>query len=131
MPTALWIVLGAVALVVVIWRVLAPSLDGAVARAAKTEEAGPLIETILKMNVGAQPNAFNHAIRRLWDDYKRPLTVPIILALAEHHVDAPIAQYWLDQLQGVEPELARETVDEEFLKTHYKPQVAAACGKAG
>ena len=48
-----------------------------------------------------------------------------------HHEDVPIAQYWLQQLQTVEPDLARETLDSAFLEEHYQPEVAAACGKAG
>jgi len=131
MPTWIWIVLGGLALLAVLWRVLAPTLDRAVERAIRDEDAAPLVVSILGLRESAQPDAFNHVIRRLWDAYQRPLAVPLIKSLAEHHGASQIAQYWLDQVQGVEPELAREAFDSGFFETHYQPQVAATCGEAG
>jgi hypothetical protein len=131
MSNVIWIVIAAAALLVVIWRVLAPSLDRAVGRAMRENDAEPLVRTILQLGPSAQPDAFNHAIRRLWDAYERALTAPLIKALAEHHGDSAIAQYWLDQVQKVEPELAREAIGVEFFKIHYRPQIAATCGEAG
>jgi hypothetical protein len=131
MSNMIWIAVAVAALLVVIWRVLAPSLDRAVSRALKEKNAEPLVETILRLGPSARPDAFNHAIRRLWDAYERSLTTPLIMALAEHHGDTAIAQYWLDQVQKVEPELAREAIGGEFFEAHYQPQVAAACGEAG
>jgi len=131
MPTWLWITLGVLVVLVTLWRVLAPTLDRAVERAIKAQDADLLVTVVRQMGPGAQPDAFNHVIRRLWDAYQRPLTVPLIRALAEHHAESQIAQYWLDQIQGVEPELARQAFDRGFLDAHYKPQVAATCGEAG
>ena len=127
----IWIIVGAVALLVVIWRVLAPSLDRAVDRVVRSGDAAPLVQEILALQPSAQPDAFNHAIRRMWDAYQRPLTVPLIQALAEHHTECKIAQYWLEQLKGVEPELARDAFETGFLESHYRPHVAATCGEAG
>lgn len=131
MSSAIWIAVGAVAVLAVIWRVLAPSLDRAVNRAIKDQDSGPLIDAILRMGEGSQPDAFNHSIRRLWDDYQRELAIPVIRSLVENHSDEKIAQYWLDQVRGVEPELAKEAFDQEFIDAHYRPQVAATCGNAG
>lgn len=131
MSNAVWIAIGAVALVVLIWKILSPTLDRAVARAVKEEDASALIAFIREMAEGRQPDAFNHAIRRLWDDYKRPLAIPVIKALVQDHHDEHIAQYWIDQVRGVEPELAQKAFDQEFLRTYYRPELAAACGEAG
>lgn len=131
MSTTIWIIVGAVALLVVLWRVLAPSLDRSVARAVREGDTAPLIKELLTLPHSAQHDAFNHAIRRLWDDYQRELAVPLIRALVEEHTECKIAQYWLDQLQGVEPELARSSLGVGFIQTHYKPHLAATCGEAG
>ena len=132
MSTTVWIVAGAVVLAVVVaWRVLAPTLDRHVSRALSSGDAQPLVEHLLGLAEAARPNAFNHAIRRLWDAYERELAVPLVLALAEHHAETKIAQYWLDQLRTVEPELARQAFEGDFLERHYKPKVAAQCGNAG
>jgi len=90
-----------------------------------------LIDRILERSSASRPSTFNHAIRRLWDSYQRPMAAQLVRVLAEHHADAPIAQYWLAQVQGVEPALARQVFDEEFLQSHFQPQVAHSCGSAG
>jgi hypothetical protein len=131
MSTYVLVALIALAVIAILWRVLAPSLDRAVARAVKEEDIQPLVDTILQMSPKAQPDAFNHAIRRLWDDYQRPLAAQVVRALAVHHSAASIAQYWLQQVQSVEPELARDVFDREFLEAHYRPEVAATCGEFG
>ena len=131
MSTALWLVVGAAAILVLAWKFTGRSLDGHIQQAMADEDVEPLIKVILRQGEASQPNAFNHAIRGLWDAYQRPLAVPVIKALVEHHEDVAIAQFWLQQLQTVEPELASETLDSAFLEAHYQPEVAAACGKAG
>ena len=131
MSNVIWIVVAVAALLLVLRRVLAPSIDRAVARAIRDRDAAPLVQAILGMSLAAQPDAFNHAIRRLWDAYERDVTPPLIMALVEHHGESAIAQYWLAQVQGVEPELAQEAIGEEFLKAHFRPQVAASCGTGG
>ena len=131
MSTALWFVVGAVVLLALAWKLTGRSLDGHVQLAIKDDDTAPLIEVILRKGEASQPDAFNLAIRGLWDAYQRPLAVPVIKALVEHHEDAPIAQFWLQQVQTVEPELARQTLDSAFIEAHYQPEVAAACGKAG
>jgi hypothetical protein len=131
MSTYFLVAVIALAVIAILWRVLAPSLDRAVARAVKEEDIQPLVDTILQMSPKAQPDAFNHAIRRLWDDYQRPLAAQVVRALGVHHSAASIAQYWLQQVQSVEPELARDVFDREFLEAHYRPEVAATCGEFG
>jgi len=132
MPTPIWIALGAIALVLVTtWSWRAGGIERAVARAVSKGDVDALLELLLKRTIVTQPAAFNHVIRRLWNDYQRPLAAPLIRALGERHSDVPISQYWISQLQTVEPGLAKEHLDPTFLQDHFRPQVAAGCGTAG
>lgn len=131
MNSTIWLVVGGMAVVLVIWKAMGPSLNSAANRAVKEGKVDPLLKAIGRLRSSAQPDAFNGAIRQLWDDYQRPLAIPLIRALVQQHSDAPIAQYWLRQVQEVEPELASESFDREFLEAHYQPAVAASCGESG
>ena len=131
MSTTVWIALGAAALLAIVWRSLLPSLDRRVDRAVLRQDPAPLIAAIVGTRQGARPDAFNHAIRQLWDRYERALAMPLIRALAEHHPEAKIAQFWLGQAHSVEPELARQFFDAPFLQEHFRPEVAATCGEVG
>jgi hypothetical protein len=131
MEVILWVSLGLAFLAVVAFQLFGPSLIRMVDRAAAQGDMTPLIAWIAKRSVAARPNAYNQAIKRLWDSYQRPLTVPLIRELAKNHGSLHIAQYWLDQLQKVEPELARRDLGEEFLRIYYQPSLAAQCGKVG
>lgn len=131
MSTTLWIVVAAVALLAVAWKFTGRPLDRHIDRAIRDESVEPLIKVLLSLGAGLQPNAFNRAIRALWDAYQRPLAVELIKVFVQHHDNAPIAQYWLEQVQSVEPELARESFDSAFIKAHFQPEVAASCGEAG
>jgi hypothetical protein len=131
MPQIILIVVVGFALVLLLGKLFAPSLEKQIAAAIAGGDLQPLLDAIGKRREGSQPDAYNRAIRRIWDEYQRERAVPLIRALAEAHGESLIAQYWLDQLQSVEPELARESLGEAFLKQHFKPKVAAACGPVG
>ncbi|MFH1808329.1 MAG: hypothetical protein ABIJ09_06285 [Pseudomonadota bacterium] len=120
-----------VTMVLVGWRVLGSGLERPIARALAHGDVAPLLEAIARRSLDAQPDAYNHAIRRLWDAYQRPLAVPLIRVLAEQHPNQRIAQYWLGQLQQVEPLLARESLGDAFFESYFQPHVAATCGKVG
>jgi type II secretory pathway pseudopilin PulG len=92
---------------------------------------GKLFAVIAERREERRPDAYNRAIRRLWDEYQRERAVPLIRALVEGHGESLIAQYWLNQLRTVEPELAHDSLGDEFLSRHVKPEVAAACGPVG
>ncbi len=130
MNMAIWLGLGAVALVA-LWRLLAPGLQRDLDRALRSGELAPLLERLARLSGEAQSNAYNRAIRRFWDAYQRPLAVQLVRALAEQQPGARIAQYWLDQVRSVEPQLASESLGQAFYDEHFQPQVAATCGKAG
>ncbi len=123
--------LGAVGLGILLWRVTGFSVDRDIDHALKTENMDGLLEALLHRPDGAQPTVFNRAIKRLWDDYQRPRAVAFIRTLAERHEEAPIAQYWLNQLQTVEPELAKESLEQGFMERHFNANIAAKCGNAG
>lgn len=126
------IVLGAALLAVsfVVWRRFSPSLSGLVDQAVREGTATGLLTALERRSPSAQPVAFNHAIRRLWNLYERSLTVDLIRALAAGHADTKIAQFWLKELQVAEPKLAKQ-LSKEFLDAHYRPEVAAQCGAVG
>lgn len=130
MPHLLLLILIGVVLVAVLGRLIAPPVSRAMDKVLAGGDVEPLVKEISALRASAQPDAFNSAIRRLWDDYQRERTIPLIRALAEAHAGTRIAQYWLERLRTVEPELAA-TLGEEFFAAHYQPEVAASCGSSG
>lgn len=132
MPPIVWIAIAAGVIVLfLLSKVFMPSLDKVVGLSAKQNDNRPILEAISKMSAGAQPSAYNRAIRRLWDGYQRPLATELVVELAENHGESNIAQYWIKQVMTVEPQMAREKFSKEFIKDHYQPEVAAKCGQVG
>ncbi len=131
MVTAFWMIVVAIVVGFVVWKLMIPSLAAPVREAREQGEPGPIVAAVEKLRPSARPTAYNHAIRQLWDSYERPLAIELVKELAEKHSKALIAQYWLKQVQQVEPELARKQISREFLNTYYKPEVAAQCGPVG
>ena len=107
---------------------LSTSMDKALRRAKAEKSIQPVLEAVGKKRMPGRASAYNFAIRRLWDGYERGLALELIKELAKSHADTRIAQYWLGQALNVEPALARETLSEDFLAAHFKPEVAAQCG---
>jgi hypothetical protein len=108
-----------------------PSLAAPLAEARKRGEIEPVVEAVGALKPNAQPAAYNHAIRQLWDSYERPLAIELIKVLVENHSSALIAQYWLQHAMQVEPQMARDQISREFLKIYFQPEVAASCGPVG
>ncbi len=132
MDSTVMAIMGAAVAAIVLYRLLSGATSNReLSQAMKTGETGPLINAILALRPPLQGDAFHKAIDRLWRGYQRETAVPVIKALAEHHTESRIAQYWLDQLQKVEPELAEETLDDDFMQKNFRPQIAAQCGKFG
>lgn len=130
MNLTLWLLLGGLVLAALIWKASGLTLDRAIAEAISRQEVDALLALIRRLPPGRQPSAFNHAIRQIWDAYHRPLALPLIAALAQDHEDERIAQYWLRQVQEVEPELVKQ-LDPGFVESRYQPHVAAGCGDGG
>ncbi len=126
-----WLVVGGIFLLFVFWRAFMPSLDKAVARAVRERDLGPVRDAIAKRSESGQPAGYNHAVRRLWDSYERPMAIELIKEMASNYGTAPITQYWIDVVLKVEPKMARKRFSRGFLNTYYQPEVAAKCGPAG
>jgi hypothetical protein len=124
---------GTVVLVLLLmaWSRLAPSVGSLVRQAAKSGDLAPLLAALTKKRPAAQPTAFNHAIRLLWEMYERPLALELVKELAARHGNAKIAQYWLNQALTTEPDISRKVFSRAFVSEHYRPEVAAQCGPAG
>jgi hypothetical protein len=126
-----WIALGVALVAIVIWRMMIPSLAGVIAKARKEQDITPIVEKVSTFRVAAQPAAYNHCIRAIWDAYDRELAIELIKVLAKEHSNSLIAQYWLKQLLQVEPALAKARLEEDFLQRYYQPKLAAQCGPVG
>lgn len=131
MNTAIAIVLGAIGVGLLLWKVTGISVDRDIDQALKAQDLDGLLKALLERPEDAQPTAFNRAIKRLWDDYQREEAVPLIRELTQRHEEASIAQFWLDQLNTVEPELAKRLLEPGFMEQHFKANIAAKCGNAG
>jgi hypothetical protein len=121
----------AVIALLVLWSRFAPSIGHRVRQVVKTGDLGPLVAALAKRRPAAQPTAFNHAIRLLWDMYERELALELVKELAARHGDARIAQYWLSQALSTEPAISRKVFSRAFVTEHYQPEVAAQCGPVG
>lgn len=124
-------VIGGAVLLALALRFMRPGAGAAISRSRRSGDPADAIAAIRGLRASAQPDAYNQAIRQLWDAYERELAAKLIVALGADHPDENIAQYWLDQLQRVEPEIAAETLERDFLEQTYKPEVAARCGSFG
>lgn len=97
---------------------------------AKQGDLSPLLALVDAAPKNAQPDLWDQAITQLWQRYERE-TVAKILVAAAPRSDAKIIQHWLRQLMEIEPEIAQEQLTADFLAAHFKPDVAAKCGKCG
>ncbi len=113
------------------WFRLRPSLQREIARAVSTEDLSKLVAFLGTKSGEAQATAFNTAVRSLWDRYERELATDLIKQLAGVIATASIGQYWMKQVQEVEPEIAQSRLGADFLEQFYNPEVAARCGKFG
>ncbi len=131
MPPIAWAALAIAVLVVILWRLLAPSIDKIVDGAVADKNIAAVVEAIGKHPAAARPTLYNHAIRRLWDAYERELATELIKTFAANHHTENIAQYWLKQVAQAEPTLATTILTKPFFDSYYLPEVANRCGPAG
>lgn len=131
MSPLVWTLVAVAVGAALLWRLLGGGLDRDIARALALKDTAALVDRLDKVGAATRPDAYNRAIKRLWDGYERALALQLVRRLAELHRDCRIAQYWLSQAQSVEPGLSRQFLDPQFLEAHYQPQVAATCGHVG
>lgn len=79
---------------------------------------------------GDQATAWDQLLLGMWQRYERKLAAQV-LTVAVPMCDAKILQHWILKVLENEPEIAREVWDEDFLMNHFRPDVAATCGKCG
>ncbi|MCA9668270.1 MAG: hypothetical protein KC503_21910 [Myxococcales bacterium] len=128
-----WLVIGGAALgaVVLLFAFRASALTRGVRQAISAGDTTALQAQLAALAPDEQPTAYDRAIGEIWSAYERELTVPLIRDLAARHTETRIAQYWLSQLRDVEPELVSEELGREFFGEHYRPEIAASCGRFG
>ena len=100
-------------------------------QARKAKDPTPLIEELAKKGEPARPTSFNRTFQQLWEAYDRDLAAQFLKASIPLMADARIVQYWIKQIMEVEPEISEELFDPDFLALHYRPDIAASCGKFG
>ncbi len=106
-------------------------LEKAIQRTLKAQSLAPIIEHLGRHDTPALPDMFHRAINRLWTSHERELATGLIRHLTVTHPEAKITQYWLQQTLTIEPALARENFDDDFLQRYFNPQVASQCGPGG
>ncbi len=123
------IAIGAVALVFLWRRGGGAGVGRLVDEAVAKGDAEPVLAAAAKLSHEVRSRFFQQAISILWEGWHRPLAVQVIKAFAEAHASEKICQFWLKQAQEVEPLEVQKRLGPDFLKAHYRPEVAACCGK--
>lgn len=122
--------IGVVCLIVLGLSLRGTSLSKLVREAVQTNDVTNLLKAANMQSDGQRSFFYQRAIQQLWNGYHRVLAARVIRVFAMEYPDEKICQYWLRQLQEMEPEIAAEELDERFLEQHYLPEVAACCGVA-
>ncbi len=100
-------------------------------KAIEMDDIQPLVDHANSMPKSVRSAFYQSAIGQLWDSWNRPLAARVIREYALHHGEERICQYWIKQVLEVEPLAAQRWFDEEFLKRHFRPEVAKSCGRTG
>ncbi len=96
-----------------------------------THDVAPVIAAIDEDKTVDVPTVYNSAIKSLWDAYDRETAAKLIKALVERNDTAPISQFWLKTVMDVEPDIARKTLGNDFIQSHYNEGIASKCGGCG
>jgi len=135
MDTLIYIFIGlALVVLVAMMFIRPPKHEAAVKKAIKTKDISQIVEFLLEVKGNARQNAFEVAMRKLWDLYERELAIDILKKMVPHLDDAPVMHTWLRNVLEIEPELARKKFDKVWVKATFKEHLAAkpaAAKKAG
>ena len=126
-----FLVIGGFILLIAVYTFKPSGLMRATSKAISSGDIAPLVKRIEGESDANRATCFNKVVKAMWNSYERPLAAAFIRAIGPLVAGAHITQYWLKQVIEIEPELAKETFDDEFLHSYYRPEVAAQCGKAG
>ena len=97
---------------------------------AMAGEVGPYVSYVMKAPEKKRANLWDQGISRLWRGYRRE-TAMELMKVAAVKSPAPVVHFWIRQALEIEPEMAAEVLGEEFLREHFRPDVAARCGRVG
>ena len=131
MTTTLWSLLAVAAVLAVAAKMLRGGLSGHLRTFMKDGEVGPLVAHIETLPADDQPTAYHTVLTRVWGAYQRRRAAALVREMGMRVGDAAIAQYWIKQVLDIEPEIAREVLDEDWLSAFYVPEVAQQCGAFG
>lgn len=126
-----WVLVGAVVVVAVMARLARRGMASHVDSFLRDGDVGALVGRIEALPPATQPTAYHSALLRTWATYERRRAMELIREMGMRVGDASIAQYWIRQALEVEPEIAREVLDEDWLSAFYVPEVAKQCGSFG
>lgn len=102
----------------------------ALAHARRTGDVAQIVVHIEQSPGSDRATMWDNAIGELWQAYAREAAARLIVE-ATSRSDAQVLQYWIRQVLEIEPEIAAEVFDQEYLEAHFKPDVAAQCGRCG
>lgn len=105
-------------------------LSDALQQAQQSGDLQPVVRAVESAPEDDRPTQWDQAIGALWQAYARREAAQLVVEAAERS-EATILQYWIQQVLQVEPDIASEVFTDEFLQRHFKPEVAARCGKSG
>ena len=101
----------------------------AIAQTRQTGEVDGLVAVVEAHPPDKQATKWDHVIGELWQAYARREAARLVVEAAERS-EATILQYWIRQVLEVEPDIAEEVFSDAFLEEHFRPDVAARCGKS-
>ncbi|MDX9722124.1 MAG: hypothetical protein RBU37_15390 [Myxococcota bacterium] len=126
MSTFTYIVIGvAVIVLIAMFFLRPPKHEAALKKAIATHNIDALYGLLLEVQGGARQNAFEIAMRKMWDAYERELAIDLLKKMVPHLNDAPVMHTWLRNVIEIEPELARKKFDKAWLKATFKAHLAA------
>jgi predicted alpha/beta-fold hydrolase len=117
------------AVLVVLWWKGGSSVGRLVDAAVRAGEPGPIVTAASGLAHGKRSVLYQQAIAMLWEGWHRPLAIQVLKEFAKDHSHEKICQFWLKQAQEVEPLEVQKQLGPEFLKAHYRAEVAACCGR--
>ncbi len=114
--------------IIIIMMLRGNGLPKAIQQAKQIKDIKPIVDEIDRTQNADYKSLFNSAIKTLWDSYERELAVDLAKVFLERHDDAPIAQHWLQTIMSVEGQLCGAKLGEDFIKEHFKEDLANKCG---
>ncbi len=126
-----WATLAIVLVLIGLLSAFKPSVSRLASRAASHQNLDDLVAYIEARPESVRHTAFHQAMGFLWQAYHRPLAITLVRRLAVPLIDAPIVHYWIKQALEIEGDTAAEILDEEFLTSCYRPEIARTCGAYG